>query len=161
MLSLKFLLLAKRSYNLIFFRILFLHFKFVMFCLILVLTNSGILCDFIKKSSLDIYVGINLLSSTLVPDIFFCHHCLTLFSSKIFTFFSNSLDLFLEVMSEIKDKFVNTIIFSLVYFNCFLNILPDEKLVLSHLKLQINGVRLVFQPILFILFLYRVRKFSS
>jgi hypothetical protein len=161
MLSLKFLLLAKRNYNLIFFRMLFLHFKFVVFCLVLSLANSNTLFDFIKKNCLDIYIGGTLLSLNLVPNIFFSEGYFNLFFSKIFIFFSNSLDVFLEVMLDIKDKFINTIILSLMYCGCFFNIVPNDKIILSYFKIETKGVRMVFQPVLFILFLYRVTKFLN
>lgn len=157
MLSLKFLPLATRSYNLLFFRMIFLHFKFLVFFMFFALSSD--VCNYFRTHSLDFYCGLSLISSKLLSSILQLPLNLNLFLSKIALLFSNNLSLLVETLISLTEKFTNVVLLSFLFFNNFLNFFTLDLLSISRLLNSPTYLRFCFQPILFILFLYRAKNY--
>lgn len=157
MLSLKFLSLAKRSYNLLFFRMIFLHFKFLVFFIFFALSPD--LWNHFRIHSLDFYCGLSLISSKVLSSIWLVPLNLNLFVSKMALLFSNSLSLLVETLISFIEKFTNVLLLSFLFFDNFLNFFTLDLLSFSRLLNSPSYFRFCFQPLLFILFLYRAKNY--
>lgn len=157
MLELKFLSLSRRSYYIIFFRVIFLHFKFIaIFIFFSSFHNYKYIFDLL---ALNFYCGLALFPSKILRAVFKPSNFLSHTFSRQGIIFSNFLGLFFEVLSICKEKLLKMDFIAFLMFNNFVNFVGEDVGTLSKLFLSANNFRFFFQPILFFIFLYRNNKF--
>lgn len=159
MLSLKFLSLASRSYYILFFRVIFLHFKFVVFFTFFSL-STNFLKEF-KSLVFNYYCGLSFVSSKIIAAVFSSKLSLNLFFSKIGLLFSNHLPILFDFIFFLAEKFNNITFLSFLFLGNFLNFFVLDLISFSRLFLLKSRFRFFFQPFLYICLLYRVKKILS
>lgn len=156
MLGLKFLSLSNRSYYIVFFRVIFLHFKFIVF-----FTFFSVSVNFLKEFRslvFNYYCGLSFVSSKVIGSVFSSKLSLNLFFSKIGLLFSNQLPILFDFIFFLVEKFNNITFLSFLFVGNFLNFIGLDLISFSKLFLSKNKFRFFFQPFLYICLLYRVKK---
>lgn len=156
MLSLKFLTLPKRSYYILFFRIIFLHFKFLVFFTFF--SFSKIFLKEFRSSIFDYYCGLSFVSSKFINSVLNNNLKLNLFFSKIGLLFSNHLNILFDSIFFLLERSSNTSFLSFLFLGNFLNFFSIDFISFSKLLLSKSNFRFFFQPLLYICFLHRVKK---
>lgn len=150
--------LSKRSYYIIFFKIVFLHFKFIAFFTFFTLP-SKFLMEF-QSNIFSYYCGLSLISTKIVHSVFINSFNLSLFLSKVGLAYSNYMVILFDFMFYLLERYNNVTFLSFFFGLNFVNFFEYSLVSLSKLFLSNSKFKFFFQPYIYILFLHRVKYFN-